>query len=271
VGEIDEIPAALGELTRNRARIGLIGDVPFWHLEEVEAKVVDLKPESDPLLWIKSPDEIQEVALLGSRLVRDIERTVSGLSQGTTEQEIANILRGHLHADGGREAFPTSIVSGERLQTSTLGAPSNRPLGPAEALCIDCGIESRAVFSDCTRMYFLPGSPLASSYARLCDVQKRVIYQIAPGMTFGAIAKLFGEELALCGFVNPNLRLTELGHGIGFALHETPFLMNAQSEHVQVVPGMVFTLEPEISVNGYQIRVEDMVAITSTEAILLTS
>jgi Xaa-Pro aminopeptidase len=270
VEEIDGIPSALAELVRGRARVGLIGEIPFWPLTEVAVELRALKAEGDVLLWLKSPGEIGEMAELGKRLVQDIDRVAQSIDVGMTERDLANALRIALHMHGGREAFPLSIVSGERLLSTTLGAPSDRILSPADAICIDCGIESSAIFSDCTRMYFLQDSHISTSYKRLCEAHRGVIAQIVEGMTFGAIAELFEAELARRGFRDHNLRLAELGHGIGFALHETPFLMNRQSEDVRVASGMVFTLEPEITVSGYQIRVEDMVAITAGGALVLT-
>lgn len=271
VDEIDEIPAALAALTKPYSRIGVIGDVPFWHLEHSKADLRAIKEDGDALLWVKSEEEIEQLAQLGARLVREVGRAATEIRIGVTEQSLADTLRSYLHADGGREAFPTSIVSGERLKTTTLGAPSNRAFSAGDSICIDCGIESCAIFSDCTRMYFLEGSPLAVSYHRLCAIQESVIAKIAPLMTFGEIAMLFEKELISHGFTEHNLRLAELGHGIGFALHEPPFLMNSRSEHIQVIPGMVFTLEPEITVNGYQLRVEDMVALTVNGAVTLTA
>jgi len=54
---------------------------------------------------------------------------------------------------------------------------------------------------------------------------------------------------------------TRLGHGIGVAIHEAPYIMEGNKTPLQ--PGMTFSIEPGIYIPGkIGIRIENIVVVT---------
>jgi len=60
-----------------------------------------------------------------------------------------------------------------------------------------------------------------------------------------------------------------LGHGVGVEIHEKPVISPKGEETLR--PGMVFTIEPGIYVEGFGgVRIEDMVFLTSVGPVIPT-
>ncbi|HLD82045.1 MAG TPA: M24 family metallopeptidase, partial [Patescibacteria group bacterium] len=52
------------------------------------------------------------------------------------------------------------------------------------------------------------------------------------------------------------------GHGVGFELHEDPYVLNyvlpnTSGQPIELVAGMVLAIEPMATLGGYQVRVDD--------------
>ena len=63
----------------------------------------------------------------------------------------------------------------------------------------------------------------------------------------------------------PNVLGKMIGHGIGLAGQELPYIAETYEEGVQIKPGMVFAIEPFAGKPGVAgIRLEDDVIITET-------
>ena len=108
-----------------------------------------------------------------------------------------------------------------------------------------------------------------------------------PGMTIGDIGFLISSAVRGSGF---SLAKDLAGHGVGYSVHEEPFVPNfgSQGKGEKLVPGMVLAIEPMVNVgkpniklakDGYTIKTADgsrsahfehTVAITEEGNIVLT-
>jgi len=93
-----------------------------------------------------------------------------------------------------------------------------------------------------------PGAPLNSLFHKVCDV-----FEAAGHST------LRTNSQANSGFCH------SLGHGVGLAIHELPTIPGGAGQFQQVMPGMVFTIEPGLYYpeEGWGIRLEDLAAVHS--------
>ena len=76
--------------------------------------------------------------------------------------------------------------------------------------------------------------------------------------------------MAKRGLPAETLAVGDLGHSIGFEVHEFPFLYRKEYDKYAIVDRMVFTLEPEIVFPRYRLRVEDMIAMVARKPVVLT-
>jgi len=153
-----------------------------------------------------------------------------------------------------------------------------------ETIVIDLwpGDNASACFADMTRT-FVVGEILeeVAEWHRLCkEALERALAEVRPGVTgralFDGTCELFeaagyptqrtktdGETLAR-GFMH------SLGHGVGLAVHEEPFL--ALNGHAPLVAGDVIAIEPGLYRPGFGgLRLEDLVLVSENGAERLTS
>ncbi|MFO7714082.1 M24 family metallopeptidase, partial [Desulfosarcina sp.] len=83
---------------------------------------------------------------------------------------------------------------------------------------------------------------------------KRGLSMVKPGNTVGDIGwaiQKFAEKKG-CSVVREFV-----GHGVGFEFHEPPQIphFGRKGDGIELVPGMVFTIEPMINLGGHMLRV----------------
>lgn len=138
----------------------------------------------------------------------------------------------------------------------------NVVLSEGEPTVVDIGGKYNGYCSDVTRMLVMGNNPnelFEEDYKILESIQSNVIEMIKPGMYFKELDIYVREELSKRGLVeyyNHNL-----GHGIGIASYEYPYIHNKTDSIIE--EGMTITIGPGIyKPNKYGIRVEDVVLVT---------
>lgn len=274
--EEDELSETLAEAMRCIRRVGLCGPVPWSHLSWYSGEIVDITSLIYRAMLPKSPDEVREIGRNGVFLRESIcglgEECLRRLEdgQGITELDIERKLRHVLFGYCESLAFPISIATGATLMSGTLGKATDRAIGKEEAICIDAGLVRGGFYSDCTRMFIPKGSRLLECYQILEECQTETIHSLRPGMSFREVGENLKELMKRKGLDGDTLVLEDLGHGIGYSLHEPPFFSKSSYDDWTLLPGMVITLEPEITMYGNCLRIEDMVVITEEGAHRLT-
>jgi Xaa-Pro aminopeptidase len=262
VSDEDLYPEVLASCLRKARRVGVIGPAPAIHLCQLpECDIVDMLSICPDLTALKDDVEIERISELAratSGIVRDM---ASFIRPGVTEIDVARQLRSKGALVAEQLAFPPSILSGNRLRGGTAGTPTERTLAPGDAVLIDVGLSSAGLTSDITRMFFVGNSPLEWAYQALEASMSVVAETVAPGITLGELVHLTKRVLREHDLPEQTLEVADLGHGIGFMLHEYPMLVRSNNQDTMLQAGMVVTLEPEITVDGFKLRVEDMIVI----------
>jgi Xaa-Pro aminopeptidase len=115
--------------------------------------------------------------------------------------------------------------------------------------------------SDSTRTYAVGYAPeeVLSYYGVLQDSQARAVEAVRPGVTAESVDAAARAPIAAAGFGDRFIHRT--GHGIGLETHEAPYIV--AGNHVELRPGMAFSVEPGIYLPGqHGARIEDIVVVT---------
>lgn len=271
VPDEDSMPEALAKALGPVKRLGLAGRVPWVHLTGIGSEIVDLSNQVAALLAHKSQSEELEIAQGATILSTALSMMAEATRPGISEQSLARTLLSELFPKSDSFPFPVSVVSGPRLVESTVAAPSDRVLEMADAVLIDAGLIRNGFYADCTRMFFTSGCVAQERYDKLVKAHTKVVDSLLPGITSRDLLARYQDTISDAGLPAETLDIPCLGHGIGFALHEYPELIRQSEMGVQLLSGMIFTLEPELVFPEHRIRVEDMILMTGTGARNLTA
>lgn len=154
----------------------------------------------------------------------------------------------------------------------TTGTPE-RVLRPGQSLIADLFPKGR-LFADCTRTFCVgePPGPLRAAHAAVLEALLEAHQGARPGVRGWDLQKRTCEILEGHGFATPISRpgtltgyVHNLGHGVGYELHELPsFKEQASESEGRLEAGDVVTIEPGLydpSSDGYGVRLEDLVVI----------
>ncbi len=199
-----------------------------------------------------------------------MHRLLPRIKMGMTEKQVAALLTQELLAGGAESIAFGPIVSTGPNGASPHAVPTERKLAQGDLLVIDWGCFVDGYPSDITRTFAV--GELDAESRRMYDVVKlaneegRLVAR--PGATGRDVDRAAREVIEDSGFGEYFIHRT--GHGLGLEVHEPPFMMEGNTEALDV--GNVFTVEPGIYVPGLGgVRIEDDVVITREGHRSLTS
>ena len=191
--------------------------------------------------------------------------------------EIARVLaaqgleqpRGNIVAPAREGAIPHSSGTQDRV------------LKAGESLIVDVFPKAR-LFADCTRTFCVdePSEALRSGHARVCEALEEAHLRSGPGVRGWEVQEAVCARFTAAGYPTPISEpastrgyVHNLGHGIGFDLHELPTFKKASGAEGVLRTGDVFTLEPGLydPEEGWAVRLEDMVYLGEDGPEILTS
>ena len=237
---------------------------------------------------IKDQSEIkimkQGVKIMEESLKRFIKTIKIGQSEDEMEWNLFSIAR-KLGADG--FSFPPIITFGKNT-ADVHHQKNSHKLKKGEKILLDFGIEYKGYMTDMTRVFYfntnkktklktrnshhggqakLETSLLMDNgkdvehkiYSTVLDANLSAIKAIKVGKKFSAIDKVARSVIEKAGY--GQYFGHALGHGVGLKIHEAPNVSDLSKDVVK--PGMVFTIEPGIYIEGKGgVRIEDMLYIT---------
>ena len=255
---------------------------------------VKFKPIGDLLekvRMIKEPSEIRiikKAVKITEEVLKKFEKTIKvGQSEHEMEWKLLSIIR---KLGGDDFSFPPIISFGKET-ADVHHLKENRRLKKREKVLIDFGIKYKGYHTDMTRVFYLPtnkktkfeirnlpagrqGSKLEKNsksktqikdseqiiYSTVLEANLAAIKAIKVGRKFSEIDWAARKVIEDAGFGEYFGHST--GHGVGLIIHELPHV-GEKSDDI-VAPGMVFTIEPGIYIEGIGgVRIEDMVYVNS--------
>ena len=266
-----------------------------------DQKWADLGPVVREVRAVKSDYELDRIRAAGIQVGRVMETAAQILKEGMREIDFASILekrarelghQGILRMRGfNQELFYGHIITGEHSAImSHIDAPSGgagvnpsvgqgagfRTIGAGEPVSVDFVGNAGGYLIDQTRLMVIGDldKELAEGFYQARSIQDRVIEAIRPGAPWSSLYDIAQEAAADLGVQErfmgpPGEQVRFVGHGVGLEVDEYPFL--APRLDMELVPGMVFALEPKIFHPGKGITgIEDTFLVTGSGCERLT-
>ena len=232
-------------------------------LERAAAGQLDLVPTSGLVERLRAVKEASEVATITRACeitARAFESVAAELAPGVTERQVAWELTKAMRERGAEaDAFDAIVAFGPHSAIPH-HEPTDRPLAKGDLVKLDFGARVDGYCSDLTRTVVL--GPAADwqreLHAQVRELQAELRAQAVPGAKPADLDAAMRTRIAEAGHET----LHGLGHGVGLAIHEDPFLVD-RSPAPPLQPGSVVTIEPGIYLPGRGgVRIEDTVLVT---------
>jgi len=244
--------------------------------EAVQASTLAQKPSlmaiSGVIETLRAVKELEELVVLQKAIdISDkaLAVVVPTIKPGETEREVAWRLEKAMREFGADAPSFDTIVAAGPNGAMPQHRPSDRPIQASEPVVIDMGARLNGYCSDITRTICVgePDEMFRKIYDYVLGAQLTAIATIRPGMTGGEGDSLARQVLDKTG--HGETFGHSLGHGIGLAVHESPWVAPNSTNNLE--ENMVFSVEPGIYITGWGgVRIEDLVALESSGARVLS-
>jgi Xaa-Pro aminopeptidase len=203
------------------------------------------------------------VPMDGSTLWLEGER----LTVARLRAEVGRVLAGR----GLEQPRGNIIAPGEEGGVPHSSGTPERVIRAGESLVVDLYPKGR-LFADCTRTFCVgdPPQALARAHAHVRSALEGARLRAVPGVRGWDVQEAVCQRLGEAGYETPVSHpgttrgyVHNLGHGVGFDLHEFPTFKKASGGEGVLREGNVFTLEPGLydPQAGYGVRLEDLVRL----------
>jgi Xaa-Pro aminopeptidase len=225
---------------------------------------------------------IREAIRLTEQIFGEVGRF---LAPGRTEREVADFVAGTVRERGLDVAWEAGTCPAVFTGPDTAGAhygPTGRRVEPGHLVNMDFGVKFQDYCADLQRTFYVlrPGETTAPAEAqhgfdtivRSIEESRRALRPGALGRDVDGVAR---DIITGSGYAEyPH----GLGHQVGRFAHDGTAMLGPEWEKygrrpfVPVEEGMVFTIEPRLTVPGYGIAtVEEMVVVTGVGATFLSN
>lgn len=220
---------------------------------------------------LKTPADIIGIKEAGKLVVNTLKLCGDSIKPGMTTNDINDLVHEYTISHGATPAplnyhgFPKSVCTSVN-EVVCHGIPSERKLVEGDIVNVDVTSVLHGYYAD-ANMTFLVGecSDKAKKIVNVArESLKRGLTAVKPGNRIGDIGYAIQEyaESQGCSVVRDYI-----GHGIGRGFHEAPEVPHYGRKHtgIELVPGMVFTVEPMINLGGPYTRVlkDNWTAVTT--------
>ena len=217
----------------------------------------------EPLRRRKEPEELELLREASKRADEVVRRLAATLRPGMVERELSKKIVEWFEELGAEElSFNPIVASGPNGSMPHYGG-CDRVIQENDLVIFDLGCRYRGYCSDITRTLFV-GEPTAKQrevYEIVRRAQAAGEAAVRPGVTAQEVDRAARKVIADAGY--GAFFLNRLGHGVGMAVHEAPYIIEGSELPLEV--GNVFSIEPGIYLPGeFGVRIENLVAVTET-------
>ncbi len=216
-----------------------------------------------PKIRLKSETDVEAIRRAGKLVTDTLDLVADHLKPGITTDSINSLVHEFTIENGATPAplnyrgFPKSVCVSVN-EVICHGIPGDRVLKDGDIANVDVTSILNGYYADANKTFFI-GSP-GKDAVKIVEVARQCLKSgmemVKPGNTVGDIgwAIQTHAERQGCSVVREFV-----GHGVGFDFHEPPQIAHFgnRGEGVQLVPGMVFTIEPMINLGGHELIILD--------------
>ena len=215
---------------------------------------------------IKSGDDIPALRIAGRLASEVLDMLTPHVRVGVTTEELDKLAHDYIvnvqqaipaplnYTPQGYIPYPKSICTSINHQVCH-GIPNDRGLKNGDIVNIDVTVIKDCWHGDTSRMFIVGDGSIAAK--RLCaftyEAMWKGIVKVKPGAYLGDIGHAIQTFAENAGF---SIVREFCGHGIGRVFHEDPQVLHygRPGTLTQLVPGMVFTIEPMINAGRREIK-----------------
>jgi Xaa-Pro aminopeptidase len=251
-------------------------------LEEIgfENRLVSSERLISALRARKTAEELARMKV-AITLTEDVFAKVGAfLAPGVTERDVADLVAAHVRDNGLDLAWEAGTCPAVFTGPDTAGAhytPTGRAVERGHIVNMDFGIKHRDYCADLQRTFYVlrEGESAAPREVRrgfdtIVNAIEAARKAIRPGVTGQSVDEVARTLITSAGYAEfPHA----LGHQVGRYAHDGTAILGpawekyARKPFVPIEEGMVFTIEPRLTVPGYGVAtVEEMVVVTETGA-----
>ena len=210
----------------------------------------------------KDEGELARIARAAAVADQAFARVRPLLREQPTEEAFARLLDHEMRLLGAAApAFETIVAAGPD-GARPHHRPTDRRIGPGEAVVVDFGAKVEGYCSDMTRTVWvddLRDADLRRAVEVVTAAQAAGVAAVRAGVDARAVDGVCREVIAAAGWADRFVHGT--GHGVGLDIHEAPSVGAASVD--TLADGHVVTVEPGVYLPGVGgVRIEDTVAVT---------
>jgi Xaa-Pro aminopeptidase len=190
--------------------------------------------------------------------------------------EIARVLAG----EGFEQPRGNLVAPAEEGAIPHCSGTPDRVLRAGQSLVVDVFPKGR-LFSDCTRTFCIgePSEALRRGHAKVCEALEEANLRARPGVRGWEVQEAVCARFEAAGYPTPISEpgttrgyVHNLGHGVGFEIHELPTFKKSSGAEGVLRAGDVFTLEPGLydPEERWAVRLEDLHHLTEDGLEVLT-
>jgi len=219
---------------------------------------------------LKQKKDIEGIREAGQLVLKTLDLVQAAIRPGIKTDEINTLVHEFTIKNGATPAplkyrgFPKSVcVSANEVICH--GIPGERVLNSGDIVNVDITSILNGYFADANKTFFV-GAPDADARKIVAVTRqclKLAMAQVRPGNTVGDIGRAIQQyaEARGCSVVREFV-----GHGVGFEFHEPPQVpyFGRKGQGIELVPGMVFTIEPMINLGERHLKIleDEWTAVT---------
>ncbi len=216
-----------------------------------------------PKIRIKSDAALEAIRRSGRLVIKTLDLVEQHLKPGITTDSINTLVHEFTIENSATPAplnyrgYPKSVCVSVN-EVICHGIPGDRILKDGDIVNVDVTSILNGYYADANKTYFI-GTP-SQKARKIVEVArqslKAALNMVRPGNTVGDIGwaiQTYAESNG-CSVVREFV-----GHGVGYDFHEPPQIAHfgRRGDGVQLVPGMVFTIEPMINLGGHELIILD--------------
>ena len=217
-------------------------------------------------ITIKTADDIAGMRVAGRLASEVLDLLTPLVKPGVTTAALDKIALDHVvnvqgaisatvgYQPPGYPPFPAAICTSINHQVCH-GIPNDKPLKNGDIVNIDVTVIKDGWHGDTSRMFIVGEGSIAAK--RLCaltyEAMWKGIAKVKPGARLGDIGHAIQVFAENAGY---SVVREFCGHGVGAKFHEDPQVLHygRPGTGEELVPGMIFTIEPMINIGRREIR-----------------